>query len=166
MQRSQPCSRPGASLLLLPSPGARGEESGGRRAGSGGPGEEDAKGKRRKRRRWCAELVLLQGLGGEGRSPARWPEHRRERGVRVGGTGGPPRLGKPRSTRVSAEAGPRVVTGNTFTIQHSLSLEQFPFSLNCGGFVFLVFVVFFFFKKKKKDACRCISVCACICVHE
>lgn len=44
-------------------------------------------------------------------------------------------------TRVHAEAGPGVVTGNTFAIQNSLYLEQFPFSLNhC----------FFFPTKKKK----------------
>lgn len=44
-------------------------------------------------------------------------------------------------TRVHAEAGPGVVTGNTFAIQNSLYLEQFPFSLNhC----------FFFLQKKKK----------------
>jgi len=45
---------------------------------------------------------------------------------------------------VRAEAGSHVVTGNTFTIQNSLSLEQFPFSLDCGGFGFS----FFFLKKR------------------
>lgn len=45
-------------------------------------------------------------------------------------------------TRVHAEAGPGVVTGNTFAIQNSLYLEQFPFSLNHCFFSPLSSVIF------------------------
>lgn len=74
MQRSQPCTCRVQPFSSTAPGGGRREEAGGAGRASG---EKDAKGKRRKRRRWGAELVLLQGLGGEGRLPTRSPEHGR-----------------------------------------------------------------------------------------
>lgn len=68
--------------------------------------KKDARGKRRKRRWRDMGLALLHS----------------EQAVRV------ERMEKLIFTRVHAEAGPGVVTGNTFAIQNSLYLEQFPFS--------------------------------------
>lgn len=99
--------------------GARGGGQGAQGREGGMSGEKDAKGKRGKRRRWGTELALLQGLGGEG-----WPEHRRaSKPSGWGGSGRSPMAsGSQAPPGVRAEAGPRVVTGNTFTIQNSFCL--------------------------------------------
>lgn len=70
--------------------------------------KKNARGKRRKRRQRDTGLAFPHS----------------KQAVRV------ERMEKLIFTRIHTEAGPGVVTGNTFTIQNSLYLEQFPFSLN------------------------------------
>lgn len=125
---------------------------------------EGRKGQEKEKEMAGVELLLLQGLAGRAACPpARWTssKDREEHDS--------PRLGKPSSKGSpwpgglcrSTEAGPWVLTGNTFTIPNSLSPEQFPFSLSCDGCV--VFVVFFLNKKKKRMRVDVFCVCVHLC---